>query len=1092
MRSRNLVLASTLVAMVAGLSAAFLIPGIGADGPGSNSDIAWLQAAREKATAKRRAFDQPDLALDYYLAQRLPAGESELPMQRYATALRHRAAMPQEDRRPTLSKLGAPQWRQSGPDNIGGRTRDLVFEPGDPDTMFAAAVSGGVWVSRDGAQSWQQAGQELANLAVVSLAFEPASGRLFAGTGEGVYVNRPVSRSRGVRGNGIFVSDDRGESWLRLVATADSDDFDYVNDLAFDTTGILYAATRSGVMVSTDGGLSFTRQLNPGIVEGCTDLAISAAASTVIASCGAHSSGGLWVSQDQGNTWIKTLGDLTTGRSSLAVAPSQTRTVYALVADPFDYAMRRVVRSDDGGLNWQTRVQRGTSNLPAALLLSNPLNTNSSCNAVQFVGGQGFFDNVIAVDPTNAEVVWAGGIDLQRSNDGGQTFAFASRWFVEPGASDYVHADQHVIAFHPDYDGVSQRRLYVANDGGVHSTDNPMGGLQPNPCAENPGGVSWQQRNQGYFATQFYHGDVSADGTQMAGGAQDNGTLTGPPDQPAAWRSVFGGDGVYTLFDPRNSNVAYLGSQFANLRRTDDGFATTRSISQNLPLDARNALFITPLTLDRLNPDTLYTGGREIFRSSNRGDQWTSIASAVLDSFGGTVSALDVAPDNSGRLVVGFNSGTVVITDNAGAGSPSWRVSRPRQGFVSGITQTPGNGPIYVTYSTFGGSKLFSSIDGGVSWQALDRLGETDGLPDIPLHDLLIDPTDPTRLLLATDIGLFIGLDNGARWAADASGLGNVLIERLVARQRDGVHTLHAFTYGRGALSVELPELPSRSSNPGLSGVWFDPDQQGQGVQVEIVADTDTVVIGWYTHAPAAAPRDGSDQVWLTGAATLRDGSADIILQRAEGRFNGPGSTLQTVGTVTAQFEDCDTLRLDYDLSFDGIPLQGTRSLQRLIPNELCERFRQLGDGAISTLPRVDSPSDIHGGTSGTWFQPANAGQGFLFEFIPDQDLLFTSWYTYDFSNPAADGTQPPLWLTAIGPVTADLAELDVTLTRGGAFDTGAPFEQAAVGTLRIRTTDCVSALADYDITIGGEQRSGTIPLERLTPATLCRAPGAP
>jgi hypothetical protein len=1081
---------STLVAVAA---VALVVPRPGADGAGGDSDAGRLQAARQKASAKRLAFDQPDQALDYFLAQRMPVGDTELPMRRYATALRHRAAMPQEDRRPTLSKLGTPQWRQSGPDNIGGRTRDLVFDPSDPDTMFAAAVSGGVWISRDAAQSWQQAGHEMANLAVVSLAFEPVSGRLFAGTGEGVYVNRPVARSRGVRGNGIFVSDDRGARWLRLEATADSEDFDYVNDLAFDAAGVLYAATRSGVMVSPDGGRNFSRQLDPGIVEGCTDLGVSSEANTIIASCGAHSSGGLWVSRDQGANWVKTLGDSTTGRSSLAVAPSQTRTVYALVADPVDYGMRRVVRSDDGGLNWQTRVERGTPNLPASLLLSNALaNTNGRCNAVQFAGGQGWFDNVIAVDPTNPQVLWAGGIDLQRSDDGGRTFAFASRWFVEPGASDYVHADQHVIAFHPDYDGDSQRRLYVANDGGIHSTDNPTGGLQRNPCAENPDGVRWQQRNQGYFATQFYHGDVSADGSLMAGGAQDNGTLVGPPEQPAAWRTVYGGDGVYTLFDPRNSNVAYLGSQFANLQRTDDGFATIQSISRNLPLDAQNALFITPLTLDALDPDTLYTGGRAIFRSSDRGDQWTSIANATLDPFGGIASALSVAPDNSNRLVVGFNSGTLAITDNARAGSPSWRVSRPRQGFVSGITQTPGNGPIYVTYSTFGGSKLFASVDGGASWQALDRLGEPDGLPDIPLHDLLIDPIDPTRLLLATDIGLFIGLENGARWAADASGLGNVLIERLVARQRAGVHTLHAFTYGRGALTIELPDLPSRSSNPGWTGIWFDPDQLGQGVQIEVIADTNTVVMGWYTHAPEAAPPDGSGQLWLSGAGTLRDGRAEILLQRAQGRFNAPGSSLQSVGTVTLQFEGCDLLHLDHDLSIDGVPLQGTRSLQRLIPNALCEPFRTLGDGAISTLPRVDHPSDIHGGTSGTWYQPVTAGQGFLFEFIPGQTLLFTSWYTYDFSAPAEDGTQPPLWLTAIGPATADFATLEVTLTRGGAFDSSAPVEQSVVGTLRIRVTDCLAASADYDITVDGEQRSGTIALERLTPATLCRAPATP
>lgn len=1048
----------------------------------------WQRVDREAPASPLRGFDQPDAALDYYVSQRAPLGSQEIPVERYAQALAQRADMPQVALHASAEKLGARLWRQSGPDQVGGRTRDLVFDPVDPQIMYAAAVSGGVWKSTDGAQSWALAGEQLNNLAVVALAFETGSGRLFAGTGEGVYVNRPVSRSRGVRGDGIFVSADGGAHWLQLAATVGNADFDYVNDLQFDDDGRLYAATRTGVHVSVDGGVSFIHSLLPAVVEGCTAVAVASAAGTVLASCGAHSPGGIWLSADHGVSWSKSYGDSLTGRSSLAVAPSDRRVVYALVADPTDYAMRRVLRSDDGGRNWQTRVQRGAPGLGANLLLSNGLgSTNEACTAIEFVGGQGWFDNALAVDPVNPDVVWAGGVDLLRSDDGARSFGFASAWYLQPGDASYVHADQHVIAFHPDYDGNMQQRLFVANDGGIHSTDMPMAAVGASPCSTAGIGVQWQLRNRGYFATQFYHGDASADGAWLAGGAQDNGTLLGPPQQPQAWRSVFGGDGVYTLFDPRDANRAYFGSQFAYLQRTDDGFETITPIDPGLSF--RDVLFITPLTLDPQNPDTLYSGGRVVVRSRDRGDSWSAISTRGLDPADGIVSAVSVAPDNSERVAAGFDSGALIVTDNAQATTPVWRVSQPRAGFVSGITQAAGGGPIYATYSTFGGSKVYRSSDGGANWQAIDRAGERGGLPDVPAHDLLIDPLDPTRLLLGTDIGLFIGLDGGARWAADASGLGNVLIEKLVSVAHQGGHSLHAFTYGRGVLSTDLADLPRLKTNPGWSGLWFDPAQDGQGMQIEIVPETESLVVGWYTHVPAGGSQTRNNQLWMIGSAPLHDGVAELTMYRSRGRFDADGNTLEIVGNLRLSFHSCDSASARFELNLDGAAQSGSIDLQRVTPDAICERFRALGDGALSTLPPPIHAADFQYGSTGSWYNPDTDGQGMLIEYLPATQTLAVSWYSYDYTDPAPDGSQAPLWLTAVGPVSGDRADLLVTLTRGGAFNSGDPVTRSAVGMLTITQADCTHGRADYELSIDGISRSGSIPLQRLTPATLCRPP---
>jgi photosystem II stability/assembly factor-like uncharacterized protein len=78
----------------------------------------------------------------------------------------------------------------------------------------------------------------------------------------------------------------------------------------------------------------------------------------------------------------------------------------------------------------------------------------------------GWYCNVIAVDPVDPDVVWAAGVDLFRSDDGGRSWGLASYWWARDLGPSFVHADQHAIVFHPDYDGVSNTSMFSATDGG--------------------------------------------------------------------------------------------------------------------------------------------------------------------------------------------------------------------------------------------------------------------------------------------------------------------------------------------------------------------------------------------------------------------------------------------------------------------------------------------------------------------------------------------------------------------------------------------------------------------------------------------------
>ena len=181
-------------------------------------------------------------------------------------------------------------------------------------------------------------------------------------------------------------------------------------------------------------------------------------------------------------TWKAVLRDPGMGRTTLAIAPSNQDTIYALAASIVqgDYldGLHGVFRSTDGGATWKARVRNTSSRKLDTLLLSNPIIAylQECFDSEGAFFNQGWYDNVIAVDPKDPNRVWAGGVDLFRSDDGGKTWGVASYWWAQfddgTFAPSYSHADQHAIVFHPHYNGTTNKTMFVGNDGGIFKTLN--------------------------------------------------------------------------------------------------------------------------------------------------------------------------------------------------------------------------------------------------------------------------------------------------------------------------------------------------------------------------------------------------------------------------------------------------------------------------------------------------------------------------------------------------------------------------------------------------------------------------------------------
>lgn len=131
--------------------------------------------------------------------------------------------------------------------------------------------------------------------------------------------------------------------------------------------------------------------------------------------------------------------------------------------------------------------------------------------------------------------------------------------------------------------------------------------------------------------------------------------------------------------------------------------------------------------------------------------------------------------------------------------------------------------------------------------------------------------------------------------------------------------------------------------------------------------------------------------------------------------------------------------------------------------------FEVLEEVLPAVDPDVGASFQINAGLTDAWFDPATDGQGFFFVVFPDIRKLFLSWFTYDTERPdpavmAGLGEPGHRWLTATGDYEGNVAELNVTLTSGGLFDSTQPepTNQEGYGSILIEFNGCNGATLSY------------------------------
>jgi len=558
-----------------------------------------------------------------------------------------------------------------------------------------------------------------------------------------------------------------------------------------------FGGTEYGLYKSTDAGSNWSLLTMPLTTNGnrhCpNDIELGADNKVWIGTTNSFiyrdGGGKVFASTNAGATTFEEKYAITNGvRTQIATSPTNAGTVYVLA---------QVNTLNAGGTAYEAPYLGMVKTANSFASTTNmALPAGNSTPADDFTRGQAFYDLVIAVDPSNENNLFVGGIDLFKSTNAGTSWSQFSSWY----GSGYqeVHSDQHAFAF----GNGDANKMLIGNDGGVFYSANK--------------GTNTNSRNLGYNVTQFYSVGVapSATGDNFAAGAQDNGTQQVQNGVAGinGFNESQGGDGGSTDYDQDTGNYYisnYVYNNSINQRNLDGSLK--RSISSE---STDMGDFINQQDLDS-NLNILYSN----YTDNSSGTpqvrrykmplfgptQKATLTDALLTS-GGSPTAFKVSPYTtaSTKLYVGTQFGDLLKVENADfSGTWSDIGTANFVGSISDIEFGASENEIFVTMHNYGVESIWYTANGGTTWVTKEG-----NLPDLPVKCILQNPLNAEEVVVGTELGVWFTNDFSSAsptWYSAFNGMSNVKVTDLDVRD-DNV--IYASTYGRGVFSGVFTAVP--------------------------------------------------------------------------------------------------------------------------------------------------------------------------------------------------------------------------------------------------------------------------------------------
>ncbi len=701
---------------------------------------------------------------------------------------------------------GGKTWRNVGLTDSHHIGR-VVVDPLDSNKVFVAALGHlyttnaerGLYRTLDGGATWERVLYVDEGTGVVDVAVDPVDPRyVYAATYE--RLRRPWHLDESGPGSGIWRSEDGGATFARCEGGLPAGEVGRIGlDVYAKDPRIVFAtvANMNRVVVERPRENSLEAQFEAGGVTvkkvaekgGAAELGL--AAGDVLVQLGEET-------LDSPFKWLQVLARAERGAEADVAATlplvrrrgAAVETLEVTLAKLFRVEEREpetrevggeVYRSEDRGVTWVKVNEK-----PAG-------------------GDPPYYYGQIRVDPTDDKRLYMCSVPLLASTDGGKTWR---------STADSVHVDHHALIVHPD----DPNKLILGNDGGLHiSWDR---------------GKTWSHLNNLPLA-QFYTVSVdNAEPFRVFGGTQDNGSWGGPHTSrdprgihPIEWFNVGGGDGFYTLVDPRDLDTLYGESQFGALFRRDLATGRSQSIRPRIEGESLRFNWNSPIVLSHHNPEIVYFGANRLFKSFDRGDSWKvwspDLTTADPVKIAGnvphcTITTVSESKLDPGLVLVGTDDGNVQLTQDgcytwtnltgAFPGAPAhWWVSRVElsvharnRAFVAftGYREDSFQPLLYRT-DELGSGRAWKAIGGGLP------AGE-------PVNVVREDPRHPDVLYVGTELGVYVSWDGGERWQRLGQGLPTLAVHDLALHDAESV--LVAGTHGRGFWALDVGAVRGMSA----------------------------------------------------------------------------------------------------------------------------------------------------------------------------------------------------------------------------------------------------------------------------------------
>jgi PKD repeat protein len=662
--------------------------------------------------------------------------------------------------------------RPDGSKRDGGRVKHISFHPADTSIFYVSCFKGGLFRGEDAGAKWVPLTDQLAEEVYISQVDPDLPDVIYIGTNQGV-----------------LKTEDAGINWYQT-------DLDHgkVNGLVLHAANpqVVLAGHPGGIYRSENGGETFTLVLAASKVE---EIRRHPTNPQIMYASTNGSPSQFFRSEDGGEAWAEITGGFGQGCfMKIAVTPAAPDVVYVINArdhlgdDSFD----GVYRSDDAGLTFQK--QAGTS----------PCITGYRSNG-DLSRGQPNYNLFIVADPTDANMIYAGGVKSWRSADAGSTWESFFEDVNENGQK--LHLDQLSWAYHP-----GTNRLYSVSDGGIYTLNDQdrfrsiTDGL---PIAE-----VWE-------CTQSQQNI-----TNVAGGTFHCGVKL---NRDGEWFSSWGGDESTVLFDYSDDTYAYH-FKYEKISRSTNGGHSFQRINAT---EADRGNYSGTGVLDYGDVNILYVGLFEVERTRNarattRSEvQWTKIS-----SFSGTQRIGKVAQSQveHNLFYVSREGNQFYVSEDVQSDQPTFTnltANLPVNGIVTDIEPHPTDAnTVYILL----GSKIYRSTDRGSNWEDIST-----GLPGVALLELIFDKSSNEGLYIGTDLGMFYKDASMSEWIDYSQGLPAVRVSGIdifYGETREE-SILTVATDGRGfwmsplhGISAQLPtadfEASEQEVNVGTPTIFTD------------------------------------------------------------------------------------------------------------------------------------------------------------------------------------------------------------------------------------------------------------------------------